>query len=83
MTPLLPIKNAEEFAIQLLETGIKKFIIQPFHSERGKFIAGTREEAMKLIKEMNWNINRYKEVLLVLRKNLTHLGEGKEGFSIN
>ncbi|MEO8211105.1 MAG: radical SAM protein, partial [bacterium] len=55
MTPLLPIKNAEEFAKQLLETEIKKFIVQPFHSERGKFIAGTREEAMKLVKEMNWN----------------------------
>ena len=48
MTPLLPVENPETFAKDLLATGIKKFIIQPFHADRGKFTAGTREEGKKL-----------------------------------
>jgi DNA repair photolyase len=59
MTPLLPIENAEDFAKKLLDTGIKKFIIQPFHSDKGKFVASTREKAMQLVKEMDWTMDKY------------------------
>jgi DNA repair photolyase len=80
MTPLLPIENAEEFATQLKETGITKFIVQPFHSDRGKFIAGTREAAMNLIKEMNWTHEKYEQVESILIKHIPEIGIGREGF---
>lgn len=82
MTPLLPIQNAEEFAKELSDTNIKKFIVQPFHSERGNFVASTREQAMKLVKEMNWNNEKYKEAVNIFKKYLPDIGEGKEGFSL-
>lgn len=81
MTPLLPVVNAEEFAKHLLDTGIKKFIIQPFHSDKGKFIASTREGAMKLITEMNWTNDKYLRVLDIIRKYIPEVGIGKDGFA--
>jgi DNA repair photolyase len=81
MTPLLPISDPHSFAQSLLETGVDKFIIQPFHSERGKFVAGTREGAMKLIKEMDWNTSKYEQVLKIIKEYIPNIGEGKEGFS--
>jgi DNA repair photolyase len=80
ITPLLPINNAEEFAKMLLDTGVKKFIIQPFHSEKGKFVASTREKAMQLIKEMDWTNDKYLAVLSIIRKYIPDIGIGKEGF---
>src|SRR5439155_6632475 len=43
MTPLLPVHDPAGFAMRLLDTGVTKFIIQPFHVEKGRFVAGTRE----------------------------------------
>lgn len=37
MTPLLPVENPHQFGKSLIATGIKNFIIQPFHQDRGKF----------------------------------------------
>lgn len=81
MTPLLPVVNAINFAKQLLETGVQRFIVQPFHSTRGKFVAGTREEALKIIKDMNWTDDKYREVEKVLTSTLPNIGIGKEGFA--
>lgn len=80
MTPLLPIENAEDFAKKLLDTGIKKFIIQPFHSDKGKFVASTGEKARQLIKEMNWTDDKYQKVLDVIQKYIPEIGIGKDGF---
>ena len=80
MTPLLPIQNAEDFAKKLLDTGIKKFVIQPFHSDRGKFVASTREQAMRLIHEMDWTIDKYQRVLETIQKYIPEIGIGKDGF---
>jgi hypothetical protein len=80
MTPLLPVENAERFAKDLLNTGIKKFIIQPFHSDKGKFIASTRESAMDLIKKMKWTQDEYLKVLSVIQRHIPEIGIGKEGF---
>jgi DNA repair photolyase len=80
MTPLLPVEDAHKFAEQLKETGIKKFIVQPFHSDRGKFVAGTREAAMNLIKKMEWTHDKYRGVESVLIKHIPEIGIGKEGF---
>lgn len=81
MTPLLPISDPHNFAKSLLETGVDKFIIQPLHSERGRFVAGTREGAMRLIKEMDWNSSKYEQVLKIIKEYIPNIGEGKEGFS--
>jgi DNA repair photolyase len=80
MTPLLPVENAEDFAKKLLDTGIKKFIIQPFHSDKGKFVASTRENAMRLVEEMNWTIDKYYAVLEIIQKYIPDIGIGKNGF---
>jgi DNA repair photolyase len=80
MTPLLPVEQAEDFAKMLLDTGIKKFIIQPFHSNKGKFVASTREKAIKLVKEMNWTMDKYKKVFDVIQKYIPEIGIGKDGF---
>lgn len=80
ITPLLPIENAEDFAKKLLNTGIKKFIIQPFHSDKGKFVASTREKAMQLIKEMDWSFDKYQKVLETIQKYIPDIGIGKDGF---
>lgn len=80
MTPLLPIANAEDFAKNLLDTGIKKFIIQPFHSDKGKFVASTREKAMQLVKEMDWTMDKYQKVFEVIQKYIPDIGIGKDGF---
>jgi DNA repair photolyase len=51
MTPMLPIKNAEAFAEKLKATGVQKFVAQPFHTEKGRFVGGAREEARALSSE--------------------------------
>lgn len=80
ITPLLPIDNAHSFAQMLLETGVKKFVIQPFHADKGKFVANTRENAKQLIKEMDWTNEKYLEALSVLQEYIPDIGIGKGGF---
>lgn len=81
MTPLLPIQDAKKFTEELLRTGVKKFIVQPFHPEKGKFVASTREIALEQMKKMNWSNEKYLQVLETFRKELPWLGEGKQGFA--
>lgn len=81
MTPLLPINNVMEFVCELNKTGVKKFIVQPFHPEKGKFVASTREDALAQIRRMAWNESKYLEIVKVLRNELPWLGEGKDGFA--
>lgn len=81
LTPLLPVEDAETFAQNLKATGVKRFIIQPFHAEGGKFIAGTREQAMKVIRQFDWSKERYHIALEVIRKHIPGIGIGKEGFA--
>lgn len=80
MTPLLPIENVKKFTQILKETGVQKFIVQPFHSEKGRFVAGTREAAMQLIEEMNWTPERYIEIEESLAYYLPGITFGREGF---
>lgn len=81
MTPLLPVENAKEFTEQLLATGVKKFIVQPFHQDKGKFIAGTGADARDQIKKMQWTDEKYNDVVEEFRNQLPWLGEGKNGFA--
>lgn len=81
MTPLLPISNIEEFINSLLETGVKKFVVQPFHKEKGKFIAGTRKEAVELMEKLKWDDTKYLEILKILEQKIPNLGIGQSGFA--
>lgn len=80
MTPLLPVKDAHQFANDLVQTGIKKFIIQPFHADKGKFVASTREDAMKIVKELEWTNEKYIEVQKIIQQYIPNIGIGKDGF---
>ena len=89
MTPLLLVRDAWQFAEDLSYTGVQNFIVQPFHFQRGKFIAGTRDAALSLMSEKLSSdlrtfreayLAHYREVREVLRKRLPQLGEGKDGF---
>ena len=93
MTPLLIVNSPYAFADHLVETGVKKFIAQPFHFNKGKFVANTRQRAFDLVAEKlecdpaNFReeyLAHYNENFDVIRDVLTEsgleLGEGKEGF---
>ena len=81
MTPLLPVEHAPSFARDLLETGVRRFIVQPFHARKGRFVAGTRVEALRITEAFKWDAARYEEVVAVLKGKLPNLTEGKEGFA--
>ena len=95
MTPLLLVNNNGDFADELIGTGVKKFIAQPFHFRQGKFLAGTRDGAYDLMAEKlgcgrdnfgNEYLKRYREFFQVLNNRLQDndlppLGEGKGGFA--
>ena len=81
LTPLLPVENAERFARDLRMTGVRCFVVQPFHAERGRFVAGTREPALKLIRDLGWTPDRYRATVEILRAHLPALAEGREGFA--
>ena len=89
MTPLLLVSQPYTFVNSLQETGVEKFIAQPFHFARGKFVASTRERAFDLMAEklgcersefQDTYMEHYQRVFEVLRDNLPNLGEGKDGF---
>ena len=90
MTPLLLVKDAHAFSESLLKTGVEKFIAQPFHFQRGKFIASTRKEAFAMMAKKLGSapssfredyLKHYKAVFNVLQGKLPTLGEGKKGFA--
>ena len=90
MTPLLLVTKPYEFLADLMDTGVEKFIVQPFHFQRGKFVANTRERAFDLMAEKlgcaredfrDTYLESYQHTLTVLHDNLPELGEGKEGFA--
>ncbi len=93
MTPLLIVTSPYAFLDHLLDTGVERFIIQPFHFNRGKFIANTGPRAIEEIaKKLKCDaasyraeyLEHYQEVFDILapemRERGIELGEGKEGF---
>ncbi len=81
MTPLLPVQDPQRFAANLRATGLKRFVVQPFHTGKAKFVRGTRSEALEMADSMDWNDQRYAEVVQILRDALPDLQEGRAGFS--
>ena len=89
MTPLIWLDKPYTFADNLLATGVQKFIVQPFHFQRGKFVAGTRDAARRLMAEklecdlesfQDRYMERYEYALKALDDKLPQLGQGKDGF---
>jgi len=81
MTPLLPLEDPQRFAERVQATGSRRFVVQPFHLERGQFVRGTRDEALDLFEEFAWDRRRYDQAVRLLRENLPRLDEGQEGFA--
>ena len=90
MTPLLLVKDPEAFADSLLETGVERFISQPFHFQKGEFIAQTRQRAFEVMAEKLGRgtgdfkpeyLKQYRNALRTLKRRLPHVGEGKQGFA--
>ena len=90
MTPLLWANDPASFAGDLLDTGVRKFIAQPFHFQRGKFVASTRDAALGLMaKKVGADqksfragyMDHYRQAFAVLQGTLPELGEGKQGFA--
>ena len=93
MTPLLPIRDAAQFVLQLKETGVQNFIVQPFqmsNQAKGKFIAQTDLRAIASTAshfgcEEKTAITKYNEEfrknLPVLRKAFPKMGYGRDGFA--
>jgi DNA repair photolyase len=81
MTPLLPVRDPDEFASKLLATGVERFVVHAFHATRSRFVAGTGQAALELSEKMGWTPARYAEVVKILRQRLPELREGKIGFS--
>ena len=89
MTPLLWVGKPYEFADNLANTGVQNFIAQPFHFQRGKFLAGTRQKALDLMADKldcdgqdfrARYMEHYRRAFDVLDAKLPSLGEGKDGF---
>ena len=93
MTPVLLVNDSHQFTESLIDTGVQKFIAQPFHFSRGRFLAGTRDKAFALMAEKlgcslkefpRLYLERYQEFFQHLKKELqdhgSELGEGKDGF---
>jgi DNA repair photolyase len=80
LAPLLPLHNAVAFAAQLRATGVPMFVVQPFHVEKGRFVAGTRPVALKLFQERGWTEAAYEAAVAILREGLPMVEEGKAGF---
>lgn len=81
LTPLLPVSNPIKFVHELRETKVQQFVVQPFHLSRGKFVAGTRPEALRVAAEMNWTDEKYREFVRLMKQELPVVEEGREGFS--
>ena len=90
MTPLLLVSDPGAFVESLLDTGVRRFIVQPFHFARGNFVAGTRQGALEIMSaKLGFSrgsfervyMDHYGGVARVLRERLPNLGEGKAGFA--
>ena len=81
MTPLLPISAPDEFAQTLLATGVKRFVVQEFHPTTGKFVRGTREQALSLLSDLEWTHDKYQKCVEHFKATLPNLQEGQAGFA--
>ena len=93
LTPLIWADDPHAFANRLLDTGIERFIIQPFKFTGGKFVAQTRQGALELMADLldcsphpqaieHHYMQRYQRDFAIIEDMLGDklVGEAKEGF---
>jgi DNA repair photolyase len=94
MTPLIWANDMEMFAERMIDTGVKRLIVQPFKFTKGNFVAQTREGAFRLMSDLldcepEWvhieYQRRYERDLALLKSIASEygvsLGEEKDGFA--
>jgi len=90
LTPLLRVRAPEEFAKRLIATGARRFVSQAFELRNGRFVAGTRKPALKLMARKldctpadlpTLYLSHYRQAVSALRRHLPGLEEGKQGFA--
>lgn len=80
VTPMLPIENMERFAKQLSNLKADIYVVQPFKPSQGRYAASTRQMALDILREYNWNDKEYYKALNTLRRYVPVVYEGKDGF---
>lgn len=80
LTPLLPVRDATQFAHDLYTTGVRHFVIQNFHATKSRFVAGTGETARALLRERGWSDAEYERVKAEMSAIIPDLMEGQDGF---
>lgn len=79
VTPTLPIEDVEVFARQLVEFGPEVLVCQDFHDAVGRFGADTGEAARKLLAELNWGPEQYRQFVERVHRERP-VFEGEAGF---
>ena len=83
LTPLLPVRSPRNLVADLLDTGVRRFVVQSFHPTKGNFVAGTGRAALAMTKSLGWTENRYRQVRSFLETELPEVREGQAGFDPN
>ena len=93
MTPMLPLSDAKAFAKLLKDTGVIRFIIQPFqmsNQQKGKFVAQTDLRAIASTAEhfgcdqaaaVDKYNQEFRNNLGILKKLMPPMGYGRDGFA--
>ena len=93
LTPLLPVADPHQFVETLLQTGVKRFIVQDFHlpgTGQDTFIARTDQRAIESTAR-HYNCppaaaiklyqKEYAETLRILKQAIPGIGIGRNGFA--
>ena len=83
LTPLLPVCSPRNLTAALLDTGVRRFVVQSFHPTKGNFVAGTGQAALDMTKSLGWTEGRYRQVRSILEAELPEVREGQAGFDPN
>ncbi len=79
ITPVLPLENPERFAERIIALGASVVVTQEFHDAGGAFGADTSPDALMLAKKLEWNQEKYRKFVELLRQH-TRVYEGEKGF---
>ncbi len=79
ITPVLPLENPERFAERIIGFGAAVVVTQGFHDSGGAFGADTSPLALRVVKELGWNQEKYLLFVETLR-NQIRVYEGEKGF---
>lgn len=80
VSPMLPIHDPKMFAERLRATGASKFTTSAFHKGKNPYAAGTRRQAIKIAREMEWGGAEYVEAVIEMRAVLPELETKGEAF---